>query len=1021
MIAGARDNQLGFDKTVIGKIISISNAEIGEYWVEYQEGRFKAYASTINPETVYQAGSSVYIKIPSGDFSNKKIIEGIANLGSGLVEVFDYEREDLKEVWGFFEDTETYSILAGAQKDNIYYEKVIYENETEKVDTSFKNVFESYPNIKISAEFKTDFHGDPQYGNYGLLIEFYTVDEEGTSNKNKTFTLRLDIANFSGSLWEYYIFSPQYAVYQITTAKLSNIKKITFFQENLNYDKIGNEINDSKPNIFVRNIRMTLNEIVQDNGTLYDYGIIPVGGKGVTFLNNSDSITFQAYLTYAKKDILTQDNCQVLWFKQNPEVVIGHQYYNSYAGPGWKQITDIEKVDFNLLRLKGTDIYDKENIRAIIIYNQSKTFIIDKTLTNNSMPRFSIIKKAETDGTYLYLLDGFPEDKDKPTTADWYVLLDDGKYLKCNSELTEKIKINDYMLHSKATFTAWIEVKDNQTDTTFKVPYNYIYINDNEKNSVNIVFAGPDTFLYNDAGAITYSEASREMLIIPTITLGQNTVIKSITWKGPEDLILTSIPFSNENSMLLSLWVDNENVIHFHIRQSYNMTKTKNTITAIIETVDGNTFSFNKVINFVKQGEQGTGGTSYTLVIEQCDKDGNEIEYSPMVYGISKTWSPIYLRPQMYLNGDIIRNGDNVYDENKNIYSISYKVQKIGVDVELVSKQNANGETINTDYYKVTGVGQPTDAEQGQYFVRFVGEVSNGKDTHTISYYHPVLVGVGYIQPSDLIINNLPNNVVYSSLGTNPTYNKQPIDVKYNGQSQTNFSAPTSMTPSTISITSSSSYGYYLYPAESYTGANFTINPNDASFKPMGAIKIKLAQFIEDTYIIQPVAMVLSTQLTQNLDGYDGTSIYVVDEENLEKEKEMTNVFGVGDVSSSLGADGYSKNTISNGAIIATDDSNEKAGLYEYDKEGTPINVIRCDGYTKLGNGYFELDDGGLKIANKVFSVTTNSDNQQEVTLSFGTDLSVVYHMDTDGNIDDTKTLYRFGQNFLQALKQEIN
>ena len=35
------------------KIISISNAEIGEYWVEYQEGRFKAYASTINPETVY--------------------------------------------------------------------------------------------------------------------------------------------------------------------------------------------------------------------------------------------------------------------------------------------------------------------------------------------------------------------------------------------------------------------------------------------------------------------------------------------------------------------------------------------------------------------------------------------------------------------------------------------------------------------------------------------------------------------------------------------------------------------------------------------------------------------------------------------------------------------------------------------------------------------------------------------------------------------------------------------------------
>ena len=1002
MIAGARDNQLGFDKTVIGKIISISNAEIGEYWVEYQEGRFKAYASTINPETVYQAGSSVYIKIPSGDFSNKKIIEGIANLGSGLVDVFDYEREDLKEVWGFFEDTETYSILAGAQKDNIYYEKVIYENETEKVDTSFKNVFESYPNIKISAEFKTDFHGDPQYGNYGLLIEFYTVDEEGTSNKNKTFTLRLDIANFSGSLWEYYIFSPQYAVYQITTAKLSNIKKITFFQENLNYDKIGNEINDSKPNIFVRNIRMTLNDIVQDNGTLYDYGIIPVGGKGVTFLNNSDSITFQAYLTYAKKDILTQNNCQVLWFKQNPEVVIGHQDYNSYAGPGWKQITDIDKIDFNLLRLKGTDIYDKENIRAIIIYNQSKTFIIDKTLTNNSMPRFSIIKKTETDGTYLYLLDGFPEDKDKPTIADWYVLLDDGKYLKCNSELTEKIKINDYMLHSKATFTAWIEVKDNQTDTTFKVPYNYIYINDNEKNSVNIVFAGPDTFLYNDVGAITYSEASREMLIIPTITLGQNTVIKSITWKGPEDLILTSIPFSNENSMLLSLWVDNENIIHFHIRQSYNMTKTKNTITAIIETVDGNTFSFNKVINFVKQGEQGTGGTSYTLVIEQCDKDGNEISYSPLIYGYDNSWSTIYLRPQMYLNGDAINDGDDVKDTNNNKYSITYQIQRIGVSAEIYTKTTADGASVSTNYYEVTGIEEngPQTAQQGQYFIRFVATVNDGKNTNTISYYHPILIGVGYIQADDLIINNLPNTVVYSSTGDSPTYNSQPIDVEYNGQQQTYFSVPTSLTPNNISITTSSSIEYFLYPTTNYTGANFSIDSNEIQ-KPMGAIKLALTGFGKETYIIQPIVMVLSTELTKRLEQYDGSSIIAVDEEDTTQTTEMTQVSGVGNLGSSVDADGnFTKDTIKNGTIISKDSKKDRTGLYTYDEEGVPNNFITSDGQASFGNGLLHISNmealfgkgealriGIDDIGNSVFEIknvmTITTDKEGKVNYSF--------------------------------------
>jgi hypothetical protein len=35
MIAGAKDSQLGFDKTIVGKIVSISNSEIGEYWIEY--------------------------------------------------------------------------------------------------------------------------------------------------------------------------------------------------------------------------------------------------------------------------------------------------------------------------------------------------------------------------------------------------------------------------------------------------------------------------------------------------------------------------------------------------------------------------------------------------------------------------------------------------------------------------------------------------------------------------------------------------------------------------------------------------------------------------------------------------------------------------------------------------------------------------------------------------------------------------------------------------------------------------
>ena len=75
LIAQARDSELMFDKTVIAEVVSLNNAETGEYYVSYQQGKFKAYAP-IELGYVYDKGTSVYVKIPGGDFSAKKLIEG---------------------------------------------------------------------------------------------------------------------------------------------------------------------------------------------------------------------------------------------------------------------------------------------------------------------------------------------------------------------------------------------------------------------------------------------------------------------------------------------------------------------------------------------------------------------------------------------------------------------------------------------------------------------------------------------------------------------------------------------------------------------------------------------------------------------------------------------------------------------------------------------------------------------------------------------------------------------------------
>jgi hypothetical protein len=68
-----------------------------------------------------------------------------------------------------------------------------------KEDATFISTFLAYPTIKFSADFKTDFKGDPLTGNYGLKIEFYT-DQKTEDGTNITYTRKLETANFVGSL-----------------------------------------------------------------------------------------------------------------------------------------------------------------------------------------------------------------------------------------------------------------------------------------------------------------------------------------------------------------------------------------------------------------------------------------------------------------------------------------------------------------------------------------------------------------------------------------------------------------------------------------------------------------------------------------------------------------------------------------------------------------------------------------------------------------------------------------------------
>ena len=70
-----RLKQLKFDKTVEAIVEEkVANKE-NTYKVSYKQGVFTAYC--IVPGISYNVGDRVFVKIPEGDFTNKKYIEGV--------------------------------------------------------------------------------------------------------------------------------------------------------------------------------------------------------------------------------------------------------------------------------------------------------------------------------------------------------------------------------------------------------------------------------------------------------------------------------------------------------------------------------------------------------------------------------------------------------------------------------------------------------------------------------------------------------------------------------------------------------------------------------------------------------------------------------------------------------------------------------------------------------------------------------------------------------------------------------
>lgn len=1021
-IARARDAELSFDKTIIAEIVSLNNADTGEYFVEYQKGKFRAYAP-IGINYTYSKGTNVYVKIPGGDFTQKKTIEGKVSASSYTEEEYEDLSQQVIEVNEIHSDGNEYGILAYASEDNNYYEKVIYSNEKLEENSIFTSLISTYPNIMISADFRTQFYGTMVAGNYGLKIEF---EEKDTG---VIFTRRLDITNFSGSIYDYEVFSPQYAIYNFQGIDLLGVRKITFFQERfIDYDKVYNSKNeliqtyDKDPNIFCKNIKLCFVDLQDTTKDLYYVGIS--APQGLSLIYDTDSIVLKGVFYYANKDILDKKNCVCYWYKQNPAVLSGDEKYDKIAGPGWELINDKAKVNFNELTVSGKDVYQQMRYKLVVIYNSSVTLSKDVRIVKYYNERFTIIRNDISDTEVkLEIVDG----REKVETADWYVDLMDGSYIALDKNVSS-IDVSKYLDYGTVMFYIISLLEDGNY-----VPCEYKLTNYQSDIPVRVIFNGNDSFQYDKNNSITVDQSESEMIITPTITVNKDNVgIKTVTWYSPDGGQLFEYPTTKiTNSMISKLWINpKDNSVHFNIRQKRIANYTNNTLILKVITLTDKEYYFNKTIYFSKQGEYDLNGLDYTFIIKQCDENGNEISKLPL-NKIGDTYNPIYFKAELRLDGEIITTDTKYEDEEGNVLG-SYNLNLKRTDIHVSS------EKLTDNIYKVNNF---TEDKQGQYFIKFSLTVSikgRTEGTKVLNYWQPIMVSEN-IDINSIKEINIPDRITYDSSGTASYHSLNPISFiyYYNKQNTQLINSQTYSMTSNLFLypleeNNKKTREYKLVPTSTFGGAYFAEETDTVSTSPMGAIYIVVPgnrwESSTKRYLIYPIVMLIERDgNVTTIEDDDGTNITVIDEENSEQTKplkpKLYHKSGENNQSKDLSSEENNQQEYLGGKTfigdiwekyrkIATSNSVESAdpsvqqasslekevntsgyvsGLYQYDNDDIPTNILRADGLVKLGGDKLTIDIDGnltlnentpsniLTIAKLLNELTSNVDFKQEL------------------------------------------
>ena len=257
------------DITIDAEINEIRNVENGEYKVLYQGNIFSAFSS--DPTVTYKKGERVYVLVPQGDYSAKKIIMGRSSYqnndtyksrqaltnffveqGENWLDLYRCEspllicsvpKEDKETLpngvfyadYGFTRaKSEGHVDFEDDSSDPTYRSSHLHERflvdymtmtpeELATCDETLARYSLTHEYIKMSATFKTDFVGNHTKGTYALVLRiretnplYVPENDPGYDPEQKPFIIveyKLGFSSFVGAPYSYVVPTTQTAYF----------------------------------------------------------------------------------------------------------------------------------------------------------------------------------------------------------------------------------------------------------------------------------------------------------------------------------------------------------------------------------------------------------------------------------------------------------------------------------------------------------------------------------------------------------------------------------------------------------------------------------------------------------------------------------------------------------------------------------------------------------------------------------------------------------------------------------------